>query len=93
MSYRDLVKQIPRPMHEMLSERILDALLEAKEGGSVPSSLAKTVLYYAQREQLASDAGLANLLKALTLADMESAITILEEFGLKEAKLALMSVE
>lgn len=93
MTYRELIKKVPRPMYEKLSERLLDALLEAEEGGNVPSSLAKTVLYYAQREQLASDAGLINLLKALTLADLESAVAILEESGLKEAKLALMSAE
>lgn len=88
-----LVKQIPRPMYEMLSERLLDALLEAKEGGNVPSSLAKTILYYAQREQLASEAGLSNLLKALSQADLESAVSILEEFGIKKAKIALKSIE
>lgn len=93
MSYRELVKQIPRPMYEMLSERFLDALLEAKEGGKVPSSLAKTVLYYAQRERLASDAGLISLLRALVLADPEKTIAILDEFGLEEVKLALSSAE
>jgi hypothetical protein len=93
MSHMELVKQIPRPMYEMLSERLLDALLEAKEGGNVPSSLAKTILYYAQREQLGSEAGLSNLLKALSLADLEKAVSILEEFGIKKAKIALMSIE
>ena len=80
-------------MYEKLSERLLDALLEVNKGENVPASLAKTVLYYAQREQLASDTGLMNLLKALRLADLESAVAILDEFGLKEVKLALMSAE
>jgi hypothetical protein len=93
MNYRELVKQIPRPMYEMLSERFLDALLEAKEGGNVPSSLAKTILYYAQRERLASDAGLISLLSALVLADPERAVAILDELGLEEVKLTLSSVE
>lgn len=93
MSYRELVKQIPRPMYEMLSEKLLDALLEAKGGDKVPSSLAKTILYYAQRDRLASDAGLINLLKALVLADPESAATVLDEFGLEDVKLALRSAE
>jgi len=57
MSYRELVKQIPRPMYTKLSERLLDALLEASDGGDVPSSLAKTILYYAQRDSLAGEAG------------------------------------
>ena len=46
MEYRELVKSIPRPMREGLSENLMDILLEAKDGGNVPSSVAKTILYY-----------------------------------------------
>ena len=42
-------------------------------------------------EQLASEIGLTNLLKALTLADKDRAISILEEFGLEEIEPALKS--
>lgn len=93
MSYSELVKLIPRPMYSLLSERLLDALLEAKDGGNVPSSLAKTILYYAQRDRLASDAGLINLLRALNIADSEKVTTILDEFGLEEIKQAMSSIE
>jgi hypothetical protein len=93
MSYRDLVKSIPRPMYSLLSERLLDALLEAKDGGNVPSSLAKTILYYAQRDRLASDAGLINLLNALDMADPQKVTEILDEFGFEEEKLKLSSAE
>ncbi len=90
MSYRELVKKIPRPMYEMLSERLLDALLEANKGENVPSSLARTVLYYAQRERLSSVAGLTNLLNALFLADPEKAVTLLAEFGLDKAEISMI---
>lgn len=93
MSYRELVQRIPRPMYEKLSEKLLDALLEAEGGAIVPSSLAKTVLYFAQREQLSSVAGLTNLLNALTLADPDKAIKILEEFGIEDAKTELRIAE
>jgi len=93
MSYSELVKRIPRPMYTLLSERLLDALLEAKDGGNVPSSLAKTILYYAQRDRLASDAGLINLLRALNMADSPKVITILDELGLEEIKQAMSSIE
>ena len=93
MRYREIVEEIPRPMYVKLSEKILDALLEAKDGGNVPSSLAKTVLYYAQREQLSSVAGLTNLLNALSLADPDKAVEILEEFGLEDASIALRAAE
>jgi len=93
MRYREIVEEIPRPMYVKLSEKLLDALLEAKDGGNVPSSLAKTVLYYAQREQLSSVAGLTNLLNALSLADPDKAVEILEEFGLEDASIALRTAE
>jgi hypothetical protein len=83
MGYRELVKEIPTSKHKELFERLLDALLEAKEGGRVPSSLAKTILYYAQREQLEIEAGLTSLLEALTIADPEGVAAIKEEFGLE----------
>lgn len=76
-------------MYEMLSEKLFDALLEAKGGENVPSSLAKSILYYAQRERLASNAGLINLLRALVIADPEKANAILEEVGLEEVNLSL----
>ncbi|RLI09652.1 hypothetical protein DRO42_03715 [Candidatus Bathyarchaeota archaeon] len=93
MSYRELVKRIPHAMYERLSEKLMDVLLEAKGGGDVPSSLAKTILYYWQRDQLASEAGLVNLLQAVEIADPEGATAVLDEFGLEEVKLALRPAE
>lgn len=93
MSYRGLVKKIPSSMYEMLSDKLMDALLEAKEGGNVPSSLAKAILYHSMRGQLTSEAGLVNLLESLAEADRERAVTLLEEFGLKEVTLALRPAE
>ena len=90
MSTKELVKQIPNSMYRMLSEKLMDAILEAKSGDNVPSSLAKTILYYWQRDQLASEAGLINLLQAAQLADPDRTATILDEFGLEEIRVALM---
>lgn len=87
-----MVEHIPQPMYEELSERLLDALLETKEGGNVPSSLAKALLHQAQREQLASDIGLSILLEALALADLEKVVAILDEFKLEKVKLGLKSL-
>jgi len=52
MGYREFVKSIPATMRELLAERLVDVMLEAKDGSRVPSSLAKTILFYWQREQL-----------------------------------------
>ena len=46
MGYREFVKSIPTTMRELLAERLIDVMLEAKDGSRVPSSLAKTILFY-----------------------------------------------
>lgn len=84
-----MVKSVPRPMRESLSENLMDILLEAKDGGNVPTSLAKTILYYWQRDQLASEAGLTNLLRAVAEADPIKTASVLDDFGLEEIKLAI----
>ncbi len=88
MGYREFVKSIPATMRELLAERLIDVMLEAKDGSRVPSSLAKTILFYWQREQLASEAGLTNLLEAVSYADPDRAFTVMESLGLEELKLA-----
>ena len=93
MEYRELVKSVPRPMREGLSENLMDILLEAKDGGNVPTSLAKTILYYWQRDQLASEAGLTNLLRAVVEANPIQTAAVLDDFGLKEIKLAISPAE
>ena len=93
MSYRELVKKISTSLYEKLSDRFMDALLEAKEGGNVPSSLAKAILYHSKHDKLKSEAGLVNLFEALDLADRQRAVSILEELGLKEVALALRPAE
>ena len=89
MEYRELVRSIPKPMRESLSEKFMDLLLEAKEADAVPSSVAKTILYYWQRDQLASEAGLTTLFKTVVEADPEKALGIIDDFGLEEIKLAI----
>jgi hypothetical protein len=87
MSYRWLIKKIPTSKYEMLAERFMDALLEAKEGGNVPSSLVKAILYYSAQDHLASETSLVTLLEALASVDPQLTVSILEEFGLEEVDL------
>jgi hypothetical protein len=89
MDYLELVKSIPKPMRQPLSEKFMDILLEANVTDAVPSSVAKTILYYWQRDQLASEAGLTTLFKTVFEADLEKAIAIIDDFGLEEIKLAI----
>jgi hypothetical protein len=76
-------------MRELIADKFMDVLLEASNGDAVPSSLAKTILYYWQRDQLASNAGLTTVMKAVMEADPAKAIAIIDELGLTELKLAI----
>ena len=85
--YREIVKVIPLEVRRPLSEKLSDVLLDAKEGKKVPSSICKHILYYWHRDELHSDPGLMNLLKAVELADPKEANIVLDEFNLSEIKL------
>jgi hypothetical protein len=82
MDKREMVKSIPKPLKRVISDKLIDVMLEAKDGSKVPSSLAKTILSYWQRDQLASEAGLINLLQAVEYANPLKAASVLDDFGL-----------
>ena len=92
MNYKEFVKQVPKTMRGPLSENLIDILLEGKENIVVPPSLAKTILHYWQRDQLDSEAGLTNLLKATFEADPETTLKVIDNFDLKELRIALQPV-
>ena len=89
IEYRDMVKAISMEIRRPLSEKLSDVLLDAKEGKNVPSSICKHILYYWERDELHSEPGLMNLLKAVELADPEEATIVLEGFNLSEIKRAI----
>jgi len=82
MDKREMVKSIPKPLKRVISDKLIDVMLEAKDGSKEPSSLAKTILSYWQRDQLASEAGLINLLQAVEYANPLKAASVLDDFGL-----------
>ena len=92
MDYRDLVKLVPRTIREPFSERLIDILLESDET-EIPPSRAKTILHYFQRDQLDSEAGLTNLMKAAAEADPVNTAAVIDDFGLEELKMALSPIE
>jgi hypothetical protein len=89
MNYNEFVKQVPRTMRGPLSENLIDIILEGDESLSIPPSLAKTILHYWQRDQLDSEAGLTNLLKATFEADPERTLKVIDTFDLKELRVTL----
>ena len=85
MSLREIAKRIPIDARELFIEKIVDAILSSDKTQSLPGELSKTILFYWQRDQLASDAGIEKLLEAAVLLEPELAITTLkEELGLEE---------
>ena len=82
MGYKEIIEKVKDEERNVLSVKLTDLLLEAKEGAAVPSSLAKKILYKWQGDQLASDEGLKYLLKAAMKADEERSKAILEEMDL-----------
>ncbi|MEM2127470.1 MAG: hypothetical protein QW486_05495 [Candidatus Bathyarchaeia archaeon] len=84
MSYREMVGRIPRSMYKRLSERLIDALLESREGDKLPSYLAKSILFHWQRDTLESEDGISILIEALAKLEPSKAQSTLKEFGLME---------
>jgi len=92
MEYRTIVRDIPKTMREMVAERFIDVLLDSDSADAVSPTLAKTILHYWQRDQLASEAGLINLTKAVMAAEPKRAAAILDDLGLEKTKLALIEI-
>ena len=85
MSLREVAGRIPVSLREIAAERMTDLILNSKNAGRISSDLAKTILYYWQRDQLASEVGLEALVKAAVTAEPEKTVTLFaEQLGLKE---------
>ena len=83
MGNKEIIKKIKAEERIVLSEKLTDVLLEAKDGVAVPSSLAKIFLFKWQQDQLSSEEGITILLKAAMKADEERSRAILEEIGVR----------
>ncbi|RLI05775.1 hypothetical protein DRO26_01160 [Candidatus Bathyarchaeota archaeon] len=79
-----IVGKIPIALWEVLSEKLIDVILNSSNAEQLPSGLAKTILFYWQRDQLASEAGLQKLLEASIKIEPEKTIALMNELGLGE---------
>lgn len=84
MALEKIARKIPSSAWEATSEKLIDIVLNSPNANKVPSGLAKTILYYWQRDQLATEIGLQRLLEASMEVDPEKTIGILKELGLQE---------
>jgi len=84
-----VVRKIPESLWRTASERIIDMILNSSNADNMPSDLAKTILYYWQRDQLATEVGLQKLLDAALRLEPEKTISFMEELGLPEVVVTL----
>lgn len=84
MALEKAARKIPFSLWDEASEKLIDIVLNSPNASKMPSDLAKTILYYWQRDQLTTEVGLQRLLEASTLLEPEKTINAMEELGLAE---------
>jgi len=91
MTIEKIVRKIPSSSWEATSEKLIDIVLNSPNAKKMPSGLAKTILYYWQRDQLATEVGLQRLLEASMIVDPEKTVDALRELGFQELVTVLES--
>lgn len=89
MALEKISRKIPASLRNLASEKLIDVVLNSSNADKMPSDLAKTILYYWQRDQLATEVGLQHLLEASMILEPEKTIGVMEELGLSEIVLML----
>ncbi|MEM2439959.1 MAG: hypothetical protein QW493_01930 [Candidatus Bathyarchaeia archaeon] len=84
MSLEKIARNIPASLWNEISEKLVDMVLNSQNASKMPSDLAKTILYYWQRDQLATEVGLQRLLEASVMLEPEKTISLMEELGLPQ---------
>jgi hypothetical protein len=84
MSLEKIARNIPASLWNEASEKLVDMVLNSQNASKMPSDLAKTILYYWQRDQLATEVGLQRLLEASMMLEPEKTISVMEELGLPQ---------
>jgi len=84
MALEKVARNIPASLWNEASEKLVDIVLNSPNASKMPSDLAKTILYYWQRDQLVTEVGLHRLLEASMILEPEKTISLMEELGLPE---------
>lgn len=84
MAMEKIARRIPTSLWDIASEKLVDITLNSSNAGRMPSDLAKTILYYWQRDQLATEIGLQRLLEASMILEPEKTIRVMGDLGLPE---------
>ncbi len=89
MALEKIARKIPASLWNVASEKLVDVTLNSQNASKMPSDLAKTILYYWQRDQLATEVGLHRLLEASMILEPDKTISLMEELGLSEVVVML----
>ena len=83
MAIEKIARKIPESLWKETSEKLIDIILNSPNADRLPSDLAKTILYYWQRDQLTTEVGLQRLLEAAIIVDPEKTVEVLDNLGLQ----------
>jgi len=89
MAMEKMVRGIPTSLWGVASDKLVDLVLNSTNGERMPSDLAKTILFYWQRDQLATEIGLQRLMEAAMILEPEKTIGVMDELGLHELVIML----
>ena len=89
MALERIARKVPTSLWAILSEELVDITLNSSNAEKLPSDLAKTILYYWQRDQLATEVGLQRLLEAAMLLEPEKTIELMDSLGMPELVIML----
>ena len=84
MSTKEVVRIIPTSLYNIVSKRLVEIILGTKKTESLPTSLAKSILYLWQRDQLENEVGIEKLLEAAMFVEPEKTLNFFREIGLQE---------
>ena len=82
MALEKIARKIPASLWNVTSEKLIDLVLNSPNASKMPSDLAKTILYYWQRDQLATEVGLYRVLEASMILEPEKTLVLMEELGM-----------
>ncbi len=82
---KEVVKSIPLSLREVVSNKLIKIITSSSNSHKIPSSLARSLLYYWQRDLLSSEVGLMKLIEASLILEYDKTVKILADLGLNEA--------
>jgi len=89
LAMEKIVRKIPASLWSVASDKLVDLVLNSANGERMPSDLAKTILFYWQRDQLATEVGLQRVIEAAMILEPEKTIGVIDELGLQELVIML----